>query len=154
VGESLPNTEIFRRLAARFGFDDPAFLASDVELMNAAVDLGDMRPSEIALDSAFQIKGKDGLPLVLFDNVFPATPSGRIELHSDSLAQRWGEAARLPNWRERTSDYPLMLISPASDRQISSTLGFAVATPRLMMHPSDAAARGLSQGTEVRRRRE
>jgi anaerobic selenocysteine-containing dehydrogenase len=150
LGESLPNTEIFRRLAARFGFDDRAFLASDAELMDAAVDLGDMRPSEIAIDSAFQIKGKDGNPLVLFDNVFPATPSGRIELHSDSLAKRWGEAARLPTWRERTSDYPLMLISPASDRQISSTLGFTIPAPRLMMHPSDAALRGLSQGTEVR----
>ena len=45
VGESLPNTEIFRRLAARFGFDDPCFKASDEELMDAAVDLGDVRPS-------------------------------------------------------------------------------------------------------------
>src|SRR6266702_47805 len=34
VGESLPNTEIFRRLAARFGFGDPAFTASDAELMD------------------------------------------------------------------------------------------------------------------------
>jgi anaerobic selenocysteine-containing dehydrogenase len=150
VGESLPNTEIFRRLAARFGLDDPAFLASDAELMDAAVDLGDMRASEIAVDAAFQIKGKDGKPLVLFNNVFPATPSGRIELRSESLAQRWGEAAQLPTWRERTSDYPLMLISPASDRQISSTLGFALPTPRLMMHPRDATARRLSQGAEVR----
>src|SRR5262252_5491280 len=97
-GEALPNTEIFRRLAARFGFTDSPFRASDAELMDDALDGADLRPSEIALDSAFQIKGKDGLPLVLFDNVFPATPSGRIELHSDSLAQRWGEAARLPNW--------------------------------------------------------
>jgi anaerobic selenocysteine-containing dehydrogenase len=150
VGESLPNTEIFRRLAARFGFDDPAFLESDFELMDAAVDLGVVRASEIAPDSAFQMKGKDGRPLVLFDNVFPATPSGRIELRSESLAQRWGQTALLPTWRERTSDYPLMLISPASDRQISSTLGFAIPKPRLMMHPSDATARGLSQGVEVR----
>ncbi|NIP73970.1 MAG: molybdopterin-dependent oxidoreductase, partial [Gammaproteobacteria bacterium] len=29
VGESLPNTEIFRRLAARFGFDDAVFRADD-----------------------------------------------------------------------------------------------------------------------------
>ena len=36
VGESLPNTEIFRRLAARFGFDDPVFRESDEELMDAA----------------------------------------------------------------------------------------------------------------------
>jgi anaerobic selenocysteine-containing dehydrogenase len=150
VGESLPNTEIFRRLAARFGFDDPAFLASDAELMDAAVDLGNVRASEIANDSALQMKGKDDKPLVLFENVFPATPSGRIELRSESLAQRWGEAALLPTWRERTSDYPLMLISPASDRQITSTLGFTAAKPRLMMHPHDAAARGLADGADVK----
>jgi anaerobic selenocysteine-containing dehydrogenase len=42
------------------------------------------------------------------------------------------------------------LISPASDRRITSTLGFAGAQPRLMMHPHDAAARGLAQGGEVR----
>jgi anaerobic selenocysteine-containing dehydrogenase len=150
VGESLPNTEIFRRLAARFGFDDPALLASDAELMDAAVDLGDTRASEIATDSALQMKGKDDKPLVLFDNVFPATPSGRIELRSESLAQRWGQTAMLPTWRARTSDYPLMLISPASDRQITSTLGFTAARPRLMMHPHDAAARGLVDGADVR----
>jgi anaerobic selenocysteine-containing dehydrogenase len=150
VGESLPNTEIFRRLAARFGFDEPCFKASDAELMNAAVDLGDLRPSEISTANALQMKGKDGRPLVLFENVFPATPSGRIELRSEALAQRWGETALMPTWRERNADYPLMLISPASDRRISSTLGFAAAQPRLMMHPRDAEARGLAQGSDVK----
>ena len=42
-GEALPNTEIFRRLAARFGFTDPAFTASDAELMDDAVDGADPR---------------------------------------------------------------------------------------------------------------
>ena len=93
--------------------------------MDAAVDLGDLRPSEISTENALQMKGKDGRPLVLFENVFPATPSGRIELRSEALARRWGEAALMPTWRERTADYPLMLISPASDRRITSTLGFA-----------------------------
>ncbi len=150
VGESLPNTEIFRRLAARFGFDEPCFKDSDAELMDAAVDMGRTRPSEIRTESAVQIRGNDGNPLVLFENVFPATPSGRIELRSDTLAQRWGKAARLPQWRERTSDYPLMLISPASDRRISSTLGFTGSPPRLVMHPRDAEARGLAPGAEVK----
>src|SRR4029077_4384929 len=44
VGEALPNTEIFRRLAARFGFDDPCFKATDAELMDDAVDPGDRPP--------------------------------------------------------------------------------------------------------------
>src|SRR5262249_57581274 len=42
-GESLPNTEIFRRLAARFGFDDPAFRATDAELMDHAMAPTDPR---------------------------------------------------------------------------------------------------------------
>jgi anaerobic selenocysteine-containing dehydrogenase len=150
LGESLPNTEIFRRLAARFGFDDACFKASDEELMDAAVDVPGVRPSAISTERALQMKAADGKPLVLFDNVFPATPSGRIELQSETLAKRWGEAALMPAWRERGGDYPLMLISPASDRQISSTLGFTGLTPKLLMHPRDAAARGLADGAEVK----
>ena len=47
------------------------------------------------------MKGPDGKPMVLFENVFPATPSGKIELRSEALAQRWGDAALMPAWRER-----------------------------------------------------
>src|SRR5208282_4918363 len=43
VGESLPNTEIFRRLAAKFGFTDPAFRETDAELMDAALNSDDPR---------------------------------------------------------------------------------------------------------------
>src|SRR6476660_2184324 len=51
-GESLPNTEIFRRLAVRFNFTEPCFEATDAERMDDAVDgadsrLGGTRPSEI-----------------------------------------------------------------------------------------------------------
>lgn len=150
LGESASNTEIFRRLAARFGFDDACFRASDAELMDEAVDLPDGRPSGIAINRATRMNGPDGRPLVLFENVFPATPSGRIELRSEALATRWGGDALLPTWRERPADYSLMLISPASDRQISSTLGFAACAPKLMMNPQDAAVRGLANGAEVR----
>jgi anaerobic selenocysteine-containing dehydrogenase len=153
LGESLPNTEIFRRLAARFGFDEACFKASDEELMDDAVDLGDVRPSRISTEHALQMKGSDGKPLVLFENVFPATPSGRIELKSEALAKKWGAAALLPRWRERPATHPLMLISPASDKRISSTLGDLAGsrrTPRLLMNPRDAEKRGLADGIEVR----
>ena len=158
VGESLPNTEIFRRLAARFGFNDPCFAASDAELMDDAIDptdprLGGTRPSSIPTTQALQMKGPDGKDLVLFENVLPATPSGKIELKSAALAARWGETALLPSWRNGPSALPLSLISPASDRRISSTLGGlapSAAPPALRMHPQDAAPRGLRTGDEVR----
>ena len=57
VGESLPNTEIFRRLAKRFGFTDPAFQATDADLMDEALAQDDPRlrgvkPSTLPLDAA------------------------------------------------------------------------------------------------------
>ena len=86
LGESLPNTEIFRRLAARFGFEEPCFTATDEELMDDAVDAADprmagIRPSQIPTRKALQMTGPDCNPLVLFDNISPATPSGKIELN-------------------------------------------------------------------------
>jgi anaerobic selenocysteine-containing dehydrogenase len=154
----LPNSEIFRRLAARFGFTEPCFAATDAELMDDAIDgadprLGGVRPSEIATRRALQMAGPDGKPLSLFDNVFPATPSGKIELRSEALAERWGAAAALPAWRERRAAHPLMLISPASDKRISSTLGDLAASrvaPPLLMNPEDAAQRRLEHGSRVR----
>ena len=158
LAEALPNTEIFRRLAARFGFEDPCFKATDEELMDDAVDAADpklagIRPSRIPTKKALQMTGSDGNPLILFENILPATPSGKIELMSETLAGRWGAPALLPSWRERESSYPLMLISPASDKRISSTLGDLAtsnAAPPLLMNPKDAAQRSLSNGSDVR----
>ena len=158
LGQSLPNTEIFRRLAARFGFDEPCFEATDEELMDDAVDAADprlagIRPSQIPTEKPLQMTGPDGKPLVLFDNILPATPSGKVELKSETLAKRWGAAALLPGWRGREASHPLMLISPASDKRISSTLGDFSGSrmaPPLLMNPKDAAQRSLGPGADVR----
>src|SRR2546423_11185840 len=113
--------------------------------------LNGVRPSRIPVDRALQMRGADGKPLVLFENVFPATPSGKIELKSEALATRWGAAALLPDWQERNAGLPLRLISPASDKRISSTLGGLPGSrraPALLMHPEDAARRQLASGSE------
>jgi len=156
-GEALPNTEIFRRLAARFGFDDAAFRASDAELMDDALDgadsrMGGKRPSAIPLDRAtpMTVEGR-GDELILFKNVFPKTASGKVELASPYLEKKYG--ARLPSWRPVASSYPLMLISPASDQRITSTFGglhVGDGPPPLEMHPDDAKARNLRDGMRVR----
>ena len=155
VGEALPNTEIFRRLAARFGFDEPAFTASDTELMDDALDRNDprmrgLRPSQLPLDSALGMEYAGGEP-VLFRNVWPTTPSGKIELESSDLGRRYGTP--LPGFRPLASAFPLTLITPASDQRITSTFGgLAIndATPVLEMHPADAAGRKLTDGARVR----
>lgn len=158
VAESLPNTEIFRRLAALFGFAEPCFTATDEELMDESIDATDprlngLRPSQIPVDRAVDMTAPDGKPMVLFENVFPETPSGKIELRSETLAKRWGPSALLPSWRQPSRSYPLRLVSPASDRRISSTLGHLPPSgnaPRLKMHPADAGVRGLRHGQQIR----
>jgi len=155
VGESLPNTEIFRRLAAQFGFTEPELRADDAELMDASLDAGDPRlkgrqPSRLPLEQALSME-YDGAEPVLCGNVWPRTPSGRIELLSQALAERY--QAALPAFVPLQSEYPLALITPASDERITSTFGALAAsdaTPPLDMHPDDAAARGLKDGERVR----
>ena len=146
VGESLPNTEIFRRLAAKFGFTDPSFTENDDELMDAAFDSDDprmqgFRPSRVPLNRAIRMEYDHQEP-VLFHNVSPRTPSGKVELESSTLGALYGAA--LPGYRPLTSPYPLTLITPASDKQITSTFGGLAAnagTPVLEMNSVDAAAR-------------
>jgi anaerobic selenocysteine-containing dehydrogenase len=155
VGESQPNTEIFRRLAAKFGFSDAAFGASDAELMDDALNLDDprmqgIRASQVPLDRALRMEFSGEEP-VLFQNVSPRTPSGKVELESATLDARYGAA--LPAYRPLASLFPLTLITPASDKRITSTFGgLAVndSTPVLEMNPADAAARELVDGSFVK----
>jgi anaerobic selenocysteine-containing dehydrogenase len=154
-GHALPNTEIFRRLAARFGFTGDAFTASDAQLMDEAIDgddprLGGVAPSALPTARATPMT-VNGEPAVLFGNVWPRTASGKIELASPYLAEKYG--ARLPSWRPVQSAFPLSLVSPASNQRITSTFGGVSggeATPPLEMHPEDARARGLRPGKRVR----
>jgi anaerobic selenocysteine-containing dehydrogenase len=155
VGNSLPNTEIFRRLAARFGYVDPLFTRTDAELMDESLDLDDprlqgIRPSQLPLDQAMRMEF-DGDEAIPFVNTFPTTTSGKVELLSEDLGSRFDQA--LPTYRELTSAYPLYLISPSSDKRINATFGGLKASdamPELEMHPDDAAARGLANGMTVR----
>jgi anaerobic selenocysteine-containing dehydrogenase len=152
--DSLPNAEIFRRLAKRFGFTDAIFTATDAELMDEALDatdprLGGLKPSQIPTDRAMAMTNS-GEEYVLFKNVFPNTKSGKVELASPYLEEKYG--ARLPRFAPVESRYPLALISPASDRMITSTFGGVTfdTAPPLEMHPDDAKARGLTDGMRVR----
>lgn len=157
VGEALPNTEIFRRLAARFGFDEPCFQATDAELMDDAVDpddarLGGTRPSELPLDRALNMTAKDGRSeIVPFKTVFPETPSGKAELWSDWMAEARGFG--VPVHRALDSAYPLALITPSSAERTNATFGgdpISDGMPEVEVHPEDATDRGLIEGAEAR----
>ena len=93
----------------------------------------------------------DGAEPVLFKNVFPTTPSGKIELRSSHLDKHYDRA--LPEYRPLQSDFPLYLVTPSSDKRVTSTFGglkAGDAPPPLEMHPEDALARGLKEGQQVK----
>jgi anaerobic selenocysteine-containing dehydrogenase len=154
-GEALSNMEIFRRLAARFGYTEPCFTATDHELMDESIDpddprLGGVKPSRIPTDRALPMTVNGG-DAMLFANCFPQTPSKKIELASSYLDKKYG--ARLPSFRPVQSRYPLTLISPASDQRITSTFGGTSIdedVSPLEIHPDDARTRGLVDGQRVR----
>lgn len=154
IGEAMPNTEIFRHLAARFGFSEAIFQATDHDLMDMAMDLDDdrlqgLKPSQIPLDQPLLMTfgGEDAM---LFETTTPQTPSGKIELQSAYLEAKYGRP--LPSYRPLQSPYPLWLLSPSSDQRTSSTFGSLSYSDAvwLEMHPQDAAARNLSEGMRVR----
>jgi anaerobic selenocysteine-containing dehydrogenase len=155
VGESLPNTEIFRRLAARFGYDDPVFRADDVQLMNDAINsdhpqLNGLKGSDLPLDQAIEIKAADSEPMIMCKTVKPDTPSGKIELFSQDYEDRFGFG--VPRYDPVQQDRPFVIITPSSDKRTNATFGGHAASQGVEvveMHPKDASTRGLHDGAKV-----
>lgn len=156
VGQSLPNTEIFRQLAARFGFDEDAFKADDKTLMNDAYDQTDPRmqgykPSELPLDKAIPMTTDGAQALVMCASVKPGTESGKIELFSASLGRDFGFG--VPRFDPVEHEHSLTIISPSSSRRTNSTFGEAPDSQgpeRLEIHPQDAATRKITEGQTVK----
>jgi anaerobic selenocysteine-containing dehydrogenase len=88
---------------------------------------------------------------VQFVDVFPNTADKKVDLFPGALDKQapMGLYGFQPD--PATADYPLALISPASERTISSTLG-ELSRPDVMleMHPDDAASRDIDDGDTVR----
>lgn len=157
VGEALPNTEIFRRLAERFGFDEEEFKLDDKQLMDLAFQENDLRlngrkPSELALDEALLINTEQGDSTIMCDTVVPATPSGKIRLYDSTYSEN---DYALPRYVavESPETYPLMIISPSSDDRTNATFGGSeecMQSQTLEIHPDDALTAGLVTGDEVR----
>jgi len=156
VAESLPNTEIFRRLAARFEFEDPIFSETDAQLIDAAVDPGDLRlngcrPSKLPLGRALLMNTLSGEPVMMCNTVKPATASGKIELYSDEMEQKFDYG--VPRYQAVDGKLPLMLISPSSSKRTNATFGSDAAsqmTEIIEIHPDDAASRGIAHNQLVR----
>jgi anaerobic selenocysteine-containing dehydrogenase len=167
VGESLPNIEVFRRLAARMGFDDPCFRDSDDDVARQALGsshknlagigweaLKERGWQRLAVDERFAPFAQGGFP----------TPSGKCELHSEALAKQgldplpfYNPPAELPSSNpELAARYPLSFLSPPRRNFLNSSFANLPRfreddkEPEIELHSADAAARSLRDGDRVR----
>jgi anaerobic selenocysteine-containing dehydrogenase len=148
VGESRSNQDVFRDLGLRLGTTtDDDGLGGAGALMEVATRLPGALGEAVLAQSTPAAPGS-GRP-VQFVDVFPRTPDGKINLYPSALESRSALYAYEPD--PASVQYPLALISPASEHTISSTLGeLRPGIARVKIHPDDSAARSISEGDAVR----
>jgi anaerobic selenocysteine-containing dehydrogenase len=155
VGQAKPNTQIFRELAQRMGFNDACFADSDETMCRAAFE------GAVSFERLLQ----DGFaPLAVPDapyaqGGFP-TPSGKCEFFSARLAAQGmdGLPDHVPNHEAvgASDKYPLAMISPPARNFLNSTfvnvksLRDMEGEPLLEIHAADAERRGIQDGQTVR----
>jgi anaerobic selenocysteine-containing dehydrogenase len=150
VGEARPNADVFGELLHRLDFAEPTDPTGELEeMLHVLARMPGSSGDELSEQGAARpIAG--GRPIQFVD-VYPRTADRKVDLFPEYLDAQ--APAGLYGYQPdpATTDFPLALISPASERTISSTLS-ELPRPevRVLMHPEDAAARGLSDGDEVR----
>jgi anaerobic selenocysteine-containing dehydrogenase len=167
LGEACSNAELFRRLAARMGIDEPALRATDDEMIDDALRgdhpflAGITREAlELEHSMALRLPRQEGAFLPFADGF--ATPSGKAELASRALAAQGLDpvAAYVAPQESRFSllatRYPLELLSRKHDNFLNSSFcnlpGHQKMERRfeLQMNHADAAPRGIREDDELR----
>jgi anaerobic selenocysteine-containing dehydrogenase len=150
VGEARSNADVFGDLCARLGLLSENEPGGELELTLRVLD---SLPGTIAQDlrAGEPPSPSFGSAPIQFVDVFPNTPDRRVDLFPAELESSAPMGLYQFQPDPATERFPLALISPASERTITSTLG-ELPRPdvKLSMHPADANARGLVDGDMVR----
>jgi len=167
LGEAKPNTEVFRLLAARMGYEESCFRDSDDDLARQAYNTAHPRAAGIDWDT-LKTKGFQRLAVPVTYAPFAhgnfPTASGKCEFFSATLAAQGHDplpafvppresAATNPALAKR---YPLAFLSPPARNFLNSSFANmprfvkGEKTPKLDIHPGDAAARHVADGDVVR----
>jgi anaerobic selenocysteine-containing dehydrogenase len=162
IGECLPNSEIFRRIAAAMSLDFPELRESDEEMMRQVLRPLSQTLEELREHGSMRLSiPKPHLPFRRGTRL--PTPSGRIEIDSARAVEHGLD--RLPEYvppyesEERDPElvrrYPLALLSPPAHSFLNSTfvnvasLRRAAGKPTLEIHAEDAHPRGIASGAQV-----
>ena len=155
LGEALPNQAIFRRLSRAMGLDaaalyepDDAVLAELLRQVGYPGTFDDLRET-----GTIFVNGDE--PVIAFEDLCFATPSGRIEIASDKAV-----TMGLPRVPEATVDSAprdgwLRLLSPASEWRLNDSyandprLKKRSSPAEITLNPDDAGRLGIAAGQRV-----
>ena len=150
VGEARSNAEVFGELLTRMDLRQESDPKGEFEEM---LDVLARLPESIGnglRDDGAAVPPYGGRPIQFLD-VWPLTADRKVDLCPEALDAQAPLGLYGYQTDPATAEYPLALISPASQRTISSTLAELPGPDvRLLMHPDDAGARGLEDGNPIR----
>jgi len=161
VGDSLPNSEIFRRLARGMGFSDDAFEQDDVSILQEFI-ASQTHPTmqgitwERLLTEGF-VRLNLPEPFLPFARGFP-TPDGKCQLFSQAMADDGYDP--LPAWVPprafaTSPGRQFVLISPPAHNFLNTTFANMErfrrreGEPLVWIHPDDARSHGVNHGDAV-----
>jgi anaerobic selenocysteine-containing dehydrogenase len=146
VGDALPNTEIFRRLSQRFGFDDQAFKDTDEQLQEQAFDLASHSASE---NLVAEINTKSSIAMADIDHIWLSDLQEKTTLYNPNLEKVYGYG--LPRYKEIKTTYPFVLLTPAAFNRSNSTFGACkIELETLDINPHDANELSINEGQNVK----
>jgi anaerobic selenocysteine-containing dehydrogenase len=154
MGESLPNQEIFRRLARAMGYTEPELFEPDAEILETLLRGASVAGGFAALAQAGTVDLWPE-PLIQFADLEFPTPSGKIEIASAKAEAEGHPRTPLPLVDPRPAEGRLRLLSPATSWLMNSSynndpkIGEKLGPATVVLHPSDAAARRIADGDSV-----
>lgn len=169
--ESRCNSDVFRELARRLGFEPDVCELSDERLARIALWEGsETIPKELQGITVDRLIAEGPQQLNFperytpFEGGYFPTSSGKCELYSQRMADAGLDP--LPTWippaecpealPEISAFYPLQLLSPPSPHFLNSTfvavdaLRASAGQPELVIHPDDAQVREIQSGQQLR----
>lgn len=155
LGDSLPNQEIFRRLATAMGLEEPALVESDESMIDTMLSQCGVGYdfAELRRRGYFFLNGEE--PVIFFEDLKFDTPSGKIEIASAAAAEAGLPRTPQPTFDEEHDRSKLRLLSPASEWRMNDSyandpkLQKRSGAAELIVCAEDAARLGIQDGSRV-----
>lgn len=154
IGQSLPNQEIFRRLARAMGYNVAELFESDESMIARLMTQTSFKGNFEELKAVGTVQ-LNAAPAVQFQSLEFKTPSGRIEVYSERFESIGQPAVPVPHADPSPSDNQIRVLSPASIWLMNSIYGNdaairkRVGEPSVLLSAGETQRRGFVEGDDV-----